>query len=827
MSKVSLEIFTAKYLRDFNPERPFVWELRLPYERFVELETIVEESPDQLESHPIAAIVYLAEWYKWRKRGSGKQVRKYNPSSEELRKILIGAGVDIDKYVAVNQESGRHSWLYSIYVLGGLAINQELERKATSKLLRNICKIIHGADADISSEISEEDRAEALRKSILPGGSLHAYIKEIIDGGKPFSPEDTKETDSLCNRLIALIHNANEEARKNKFELRWNILCPNESEYVSRRLLLWLLPEITGVGLRQYLMYDRVEMWKIPNPRESKWISVGVRFLNGGKKIAENKDVAIFTNTGIPERGFVCWGVENSIMIKDVPVENFDQVVIFAVDDRGKEGKAQTEEIESAIQLFRTDNFMEWTSYTLWQRDTAALWSSPWRESTPIPEGLNMVRRLRSREYGVSEETINFTLIPEQLTIERPGEKPKTFYNREGHDMLTARLHQDVVEYEEGDKVKLIEYDEEEELEQEMNLPLLFTRGDLVVEHRGSNDEDSRFADTPISFEWKNGSRYEKWTDESQPPSGKVKVRCEVRGRMLIEEFVYTGGEIVRDLEDNTIIFPKGKIKDLFKEKSEEPLESTIRLSLPLSKAKVEINVWRPFDCREINVGDRCWERIAQDRLSVPVTSCDRVWAGIFNKYGYRKYQCYPLMAYYSTLNKTERWSRLADGKPTKATEIDPLAPDCLDVVMARKNSTEADKSNWLLWDYHPDNEPSKFDYSTELPKMTVLFQDRESEVNPVNIFCPKRGDLLPFKARGILKPQNRLACFEYAAKYKAYFSAFYPLNEITKEQFTTDIIEQLLVKYNGNIPKEIQNELYRAELELGIIIFNQENNEI
>lgn len=826
MGKSKLDIFTEQYLRDFNPEQPFVWRLRLPYSRFVELEKLVEDSSDQLSLHPIAAIVFLAEWYKWRKRGSGKHNRKYNPSSSELRQLLIDADIDIDRHVAVNPETGRHSWLYSIYVLGGLPILQELERKNTSKLLRNICLMFHGAKVDFSSNIADADRAEAFRKSLESGGSLRAYIKEIIEGGSPFSPEDTCKSDSECFRLITRILKANEEARKDKFDLRWNIICPIGSSYISRRLLLWLLPEISGIGLSQYLMYDRVGMWNIPNPRECKWLDIGLRYYNGKKCIAEKKDIATYTNTGIAERGFVCWGVENAIMVNDVPVDPFDSVEIFVIDDKGNEGVTQTEEVPSAMQLYRTDNYMEWSSRTAPQRETAVLWTRPWQPTEPISEGLNTSRHLRSREYGEGTQRYNFTLIPDVLRLEEPDGEIRTFYNRQGYDDLIAILHGDIFAYEDGNKVLLKEYDSEEEIEEETLLPVIFNDDDLTIVHRGDDDESTELEEMPI-FQWKKGNRYIDWTKENRPPTGRIKVRCEVKGRHLISEFLYLGGQIKRDIENKTIIYPGGQLKDNADEKSDKPLTPTLQINIPFDSGYAVANIWRPLNYKEVNIGDRCWERIAQDRLSVPATSCDRVWAGIFNKYGYRKYQCYPLMAYYSTLNKTERWSRLADGQPTKATEIDPLAPDCLDVVMARKNSTEADKSNWLLWDYNPDNEPSKFDYSTELPKMTVLFQDRESEVNPVNIFCPKRGDLLPFKARSILKPQNRLACFEYAAKYNAYFSAFYPLNEITKEQFTTDIIEQLLVRYNGIIPKEIQNELYRAELELGIIIFNQENNEI
>lgn len=820
MGKTALDIFTATYLGGFNPERPFVWELRLPYSRFVELENIVETNPAQLTSNPTAAIVYLAEWYKWRKRGKGKQERKYNPSSDETRQLLIDAGIDIDKYVAVNQETGWHYWLYSIYVLGGLPICQELERKTTSKLLRNICLMFHGANVDFSSEITDVDRAEAFRKSLQPGGALHAYIKEIIEGGSPFSPEDTIDNNSQCSRLIARILNANKEARKDKFDLRWNILCPNGSEFISRGLLLWLLPEISGVGLSQYLMYDRVEMWNISNPRECKWLTIGVRFLKGDKVVAEIPETATYTNTGIAERGFVCWGVENAIMVKEIPIEYFDRIVIFVVDNNGNEGTAQTEDVPSALQFYRSDNFMEWTSRTAPQRETAVFWSKPWRETEPIPEGLNSMRRLRSRKYGESEEIYNFTLIPDHLTLEHPNGETRTFFNHQGFDILTACLHQDIIEYEDGDKVKLIEYDEEEELEEENLLPLLFTRDDLIVERRGSDDQ-SILLENPISFAWKNGSRYVEWTDDTQPPSGKVKIRCEVRGRLLIKEFIYLGGKIIRDMNDTIIHFPGGESKEYFDQNSTTPLKPTTTLNISLDRGTAIVKVWLPLNCKEINKDSRCWERVSQKRISVPAISCDRVWVAIFDEKGYRKYKCEPLVGVYSILKPNERINHLSDGRSTPANKIDSLAPECLDIVLARLPHADTD-TKWLLWDYMLDKKPVEADYTIEVPKMTLLFQNRTREDNPVNVFCPKRGERLPFKVRTILKADVRQACFENAARFREYFSAFLPLNEMTAEQFKTDIYEPLLSKYNGFLPEEIKNDLYRAALELGFVTYNQ-----
>ena len=46
-----LDIFYEKYLKDFNPVRPFTWRLRLSYERFCELEELVDSAAGKTLLH--------------------------------------------------------------------------------------------------------------------------------------------------------------------------------------------------------------------------------------------------------------------------------------------------------------------------------------------------------------------------------------------------------------------------------------------------------------------------------------------------------------------------------------------------------------------------------------------------------------------------------------------------------------------------------------------------------------------------------------------------------------------------------------------------------
>ena len=131
------------------------------------------------------------------------------------------------------------------------------------------------------------------------------------------------------------------------------------------------------------------------------------------------------------------------------------------------------------------------------------------------------------------------------------------------------------------------------------------------------------------------------------------------------------------------------------------------------------------------------------------------------------------------------------------------------------------DRAKWLKWDYS-ENPPQYSSHEDEMPKQTILFQDRESSDNPLDVFSPVRGPRgFGLQVKKILNAQTRMRCFELASKYREYYAAFLPLNEMTKEQFMEEINQPLLDKYGGNPPEEVKLWLRRASIELGFTIFD------
>ncbi len=818
----SLERFSQKHLGGFDPAEPMFWRLRLPRARFEELEALVAEaSHEDLFANPIAALCYLAEWYKWRySPAKNRMARHFNPSGQEIKQLLDAAGIDAGQWVAVNSETGRHSWLYSVYVLGGLPVAHELNRKADNQFLRRLCRMYHGES--VVGELDDSGRAEAFRKSLKPGGSLYGFIRDITSGQIPFAAEDIKDGLSPASLLIRRIVEANNEVLRDKFRLEWRISAPDGAEYFSRRICLNLLPEITGEGLHQYLMYDRVRMWGFSDPAALRWLEFGMRFFNKGKEVEEIPPFISYTNNYNADRGFLSMGVDRAVVVRDVPVVPFDEIEVYVVADNGETHVAQKFEVPAAMQLYATDIPCEWSDAVRPQHATAVIWRNlEFRiENLKFSAEYSCLkpRKFRNRRYGVGANDYCLAIIGEPLTlVDRQGNE-LTFYDRRGVDSICARRHDNTIRYVQGDKVVFVAEDEDGD-EEEILLPLIMTRDDLEI-RRVSTDEFGETVEevvTPELIEFKFGARYEEWTDEVFPSAGRVRVRCTIRGRQLIKDFAFTNGVVWRDLRNLECKIENLKLADArWDIEPDKPIEPTV----PVPIGNIYLDVWQPISVKEINRGDNCCFRTEEAGLTIPALTASELWTAIFSEEGYRTYQCSPLVAIYDANKSVDKIGKLMNGTTIYATDIDPTAPRQLQVCMAYPRPND-DKSKWLEWDYMPESKLHPKPYETKLPHNSVLFQDRSESNNPLDIYCPKR-DVFAFKLKAVLEKASLLECFKTASKYKTYFFLFSPLERMTRQQFQEEIYEPLLKEYFGQIPPELKNELTRAAIELGFMTINE-----
>src|SRR5574344_787214 len=131
----------ADKIASLDISHPYVWKLRVSEADFNELEvclsTIVSDRGVAALAKPenaTSTIVYMAEWYK-RKYQSGN--RNQLIENLDLETLWTNSGISKKRYL-YQDDSGQKRWLYSIYVLGGLAIQHELNRHDKMKFLKGL-----------------------------------------------------------------------------------------------------------------------------------------------------------------------------------------------------------------------------------------------------------------------------------------------------------------------------------------------------------------------------------------------------------------------------------------------------------------------------------------------------------------------------------------------------------------------------------------------------------------------------------------------------------------------------------------------------------------
>lgn len=249
---------------------PYVWRLRLSEADFNEIETCLKIIVDKegvtalsKSDNAIMTISYMAEWYKRRYQSGNKCELTDGINLEEL---WDNAGISKKRYL-YKDENGSKRWLYSIYVLGGLAIQHELARNDNMKFLKGLCRIYHGENYTLEN-LDEASRAVAFRESIKRQHSLYEYMRQILNGTMPFHEDDLADAGSDVNRFVATVKAANDEILKVKFRFEWQVTFSPQYTCMTRRLNVWLKPEEVGGELHQYLRYDRVHLWGVANPEK-------------------------------------------------------------------------------------------------------------------------------------------------------------------------------------------------------------------------------------------------------------------------------------------------------------------------------------------------------------------------------------------------------------------------------------------------------------------------------------------------------------------------------------------------------------------------------
>ena len=826
-------------ISSLEPASPWVWQLKLSESEFNELESAVSGQSTSIlhedENWAKALLVYVAEWYKRRYQSGNSCPLLEKRSDIKLENAWKSSGFAWKKLVYTD-EGGKRRWLYSAYVLGGLAVRHELSRNDQLRFLKALCRIYHHEDYTLEN-LEDASRAVSFRDSIQRKHSLHHYMQEILNGKLPFNAEDLADSASEVNRFVTAMKSANDEVMHDKFRFEWVITNTPGIAIMSRVLRLWLRPEEVRGGLHQYLRFDRMVLWGIKKPQALQSLKVGVRYLHGGDIVSDvnwNNASIVFTNTGEEETGFLAVGVERCAISKDVPTQPFDTILVVARDNNGKEYELQREKAPDLLQVWREVGD-RWSSLQNAQRDTAVLFSPDWHLKLDNTSEQVEHKPFRSPSHDNSEPW-GWYPIYDKVTLTR-GDEEITLYNRQGYDRIATHLYLDTIQYENGGYVNFTDSYGDEEL-----LPLIFGCADVIARHFATKDDITNAQpdeDTEIELiEYKQGAYYTEWTADNQPPFGKVTLRLTVKGRQLPFAACYLprlNGEhpIVRDFEQCAIryatIGDDGNIMEQVVQDhipmDYKPLK-TPTISLHICNA--EVKVYHPTLIKVVYLDENitCYLQDGEP-LNLPYIFKRRVAIEDYSRQGYRRYNCNDLATVFAEPfinivgNPNAGMAALVawevDNKRYPATMLDALAPDYLFITFGNpKGDGITEDERFCFWNYAEGTAPIAvaFDDNAARDRWGIIFHDLQGAsaltcrfplINDDDTWAEEYDDI------------SEIDCFLQAVVHGVYFFLFMPLRNLDKSDYVDKIYRPLLELRGGTLTEQDLDGLQRFAEEFDI----------
>ena len=823
-------------LNRFNPDRPYVWELKVTEDEFLSLESDLRSyTPDaSKKDDALKILVYLAEWYKRRYTNRAKKDYQKTFGGKKPNVEIVWKTLAIDEKYLYRGENEQKLYLYSTFILSGLAVKFE-RQKNEKPFLRALCRVYNKEDESFD-RVVDNNHSIAFKESIAQGHSLRDFLEAIITSqdninALPFSNEDYDNPDTEVALLIELIREINNEVNKSKFRFEWIVTSIPGDNLIARRLHLWLNPEGKG-KLHQLLSIDRLKKWGFAEPENMCYVRLGVRYLKGNKVVKEpdfHRPDLYYRNTGDSSIGFICENVDY-VKCNNVPVSSFDKVQLITWNEDGTELPIpiQEETVDfDTLQLYRMEaGEDEWTTRVSNQKETALLFSDMWIIAETSADHLFERKTFYNKKVGEGD-SVFWCYIHASVTIENEDES-LTFYNRQGYDHIIARLYNEAIDYTADGKVMLHYAEDEDSQEKNIPISLIFGKEDIVVYHTETKDgEDCTCEETDVQlYEFKKKGNYTSWTETDSPEYGYVELRLTIKGKPQLFKAFYLPKPIERNLETNTIHYNNIKEEQVYNDKDfienainrRQVLEPTVRLNVGTKACYVIIPVFRPIKLKEIIYDGKIMDYIKEGAYELPYILHKHITLHSYSESGYKEYKCSYLTGVHSLIkqkrpnNPNAAWASSAaweKGDIYIASDIDTNAPDYLLVKMGEKLQKELNKEEFYFWDYdknHPLVKMPRKGVTT--PKdWGVVFQSNKKNRTGKNfypLYNEEDDDIFDDDSDDHFANVSIIRCFNIAIEHELYFFTLTPLKNLSEEDFNKQLLLPILKHFEGTPPPEI-----------------------
>ncbi len=612
---------------------PFVWALKLTEDEFRQLRSYIDHhhTPD---CYPLV-MIYVAEWYK----------REYDINSSingelpwfNAEAVWNGCGFRAFSQWVYSSERGKE-WVYSMYILGGLAAELECGHPE-DKLLEQLCRLYHGEVLTLSAA---GGRAIALAQSIENEGSLFYYIQEIINGRLPFAKSDIDDKASPVYALVRLLRSANRRALRDKFTCEWIINYADFYETMSRRLKLGLRPERGSSGQRQYLSYERLESWGFEKPCEIARINIALQFTCDGEIIKPadfGTPILTYSNTGNDENGFLAWGDKDAAVSDCIPNRYFTSVELYVqatrIDNTTEVRQvAANADFPEFMQVYRmAHRVSEWSSV---RRDgaTAVVYNKACKviappDATVIEKPFYLFSDLENEPR--ESEPYCWTPIYDSVLIQDKFGVEKRLYNRSGGCEMVIRRYEDVIAYGENGTVKHLFRETLESDWEEERLPLLFGLNDLEI-YKYTDDSEAPEIVKPERITARQDNEVVESFDSLKEGVVDFLITLQGRERRLRVWYVpYTGEEppLKRDFTNRSIRWFDGQTVTVL---TDDLIVEIVRGD---EFSRLIIPVFSPIEGHEIWIDNKLIEHTPlADEVLIPFLNCDKFMVKTLDKKG-------------------------------------------------------------------------------------------------------------------------------------------------------------------------------------------------
>lgn len=758
-------------------QAPFVWSLKLTAMEFDNLRTFIDNH-HALEDYPLVTI-YVAEWYK-RCYDINSSINQELPWFD-AEAVWKNCGFRSYGQWVYSSDRGRE-WVYSMYVLGGLAAKLECGHP-DDRFLEELCRLYHGEEL---IPTSAEGRAIALARSIESEGSLFYYIQEIINGRFPYDQSDIEDKSGVVYGLVHLLRNANKRALRDKFNCEWIINYADYYETMSRRLKLGLRPERGMSGQRQYLSYERLESWGFDDPGTIARIKISLQFRSDGEIVKSadfDNPILTYSNTGNDDNGFLAWGRKDAAISENIPNRFFSSVDVMVqamrVDGSLEEHPvAANADFPEFLQVYRIANRMsEWSSR---QRNAAT--AVVYNKSCKVvaPPDANVVEKpfylsATSDDEPKESETYCWTDIPDSILIRDKFGVETRLYNRAGGYEIAIKQYPDVILYGTAGTVRhIMRYDSDSEWQEEM-LPILFGIQGLEIRKYAQNSESYEIVSAEKISYRQNGIIY---NEPASLTEGVVELLITLQGKertVMVWYVPFEGTEtpIIRDFANKVIRMFDG---ETIKVSTDDLIIDVVRGS---ELDRVVIPVLSPIEGHEIWFDGTLVERISMNEaVQIPFLNCDRFTVKTINKDGI----------------KITTGAELREGYYS--------APDQGNGDMVVRNTVQINDVTLYVFNPQSKTKMKAVGGGVELPVYSELYPRHYGE--------PKFTKSSPFaKVKGI----SLIEAFETAIANRSYFFVFKELKKAVKDERLVDELFIPLATQN-KLDKDTIDQLWRLAFE-------------